>query len=178
MKIVVGLGNPGNEYEYTRHNAGWLFLSFLEKKYDFKIAEKRKNLDSIVSQIYIDGKKVLFVKPQTFMNLSGTAVQKVKKWYDVEDKDILVVFDDVDIPFGECRYKLSGSGGTHNGMKSIVSALNSKQMPRLRIGIGNLKHEKQDMADFVLQRFSKNELEVLENVFSEAFEKFTEFLDN
>lgn len=178
MKIVVGLGNPGDEYEYTRHNAGWLFLSFLESKYGFKINEKKKNLDSIVSQIYIDGKKVLFVKPQTFMNLSGIAVQKVKKWYDVEDKDILVVFDDIDIPFGEFRYKLSGSGGTHNGMKSIVSTLNSKQMPRLRIGIGNLKHEKQDMADFVLQRFSKNELEVLGNVFSEAFEKFTEFLDN
>ena len=79
MKIVVGLGNPGDEYEYTRHNAGWLFLSFLESKYGFKINEKRKNLDSIVSQIYIDGKKVLFVKPQTFMNLSGIAVQKVKK---------------------------------------------------------------------------------------------------
>ncbi len=178
MKIVVGLGNPGKEYEYTRHNTGWLFLEYLERKYGFKIDEKKKNLDSIVSQVYINNEKVLFVKPQTFMNLSGNAVLKVKKWYDVEDKDILIIFDDIDIPFGEFRYKLNGSGGTHNGMKNIVQMLNSKNMPRLRFGIGGIKHQKQDMIDFVLQRFSKNEMGMLEDVFTKAEERFLEFLDN
>ena len=112
-----------------------------------------------------------------FLDLSGNAVQKVKKWYKVENNEILIVFDDIDIPFGETRYKLSGSGGTHNGMKNIVQMLNSKDIPRLKIGIGGIKHENQDLVDFVLQKFTKSELEDLENnIFIEAEEKFDTFL--
>ena len=178
MKIVVGLGNPGKEYECTRHNAGWMFLEYLEEEYNFKIEEKKKNFEAIIAEIYLHNQKVIFVKPQTYMNLSGNAVLKIKKWYDVEDKDILIVFDDIDIPFGEFRYKLNGSGGTHNGMKSVVKSLNSKDMPRIRIGIGGIKDERQDLMNFVLQKFTKNEIASLEDVFAKAEEKFVEFLDN
>ena len=105
MKLVVGLGNPVDEYAMTRHNVGWLFLEYLEEKYGFKINDKIKATDSMVGQIYINNEKVVFAKPLTYMNLSGNAVQKLKKWYNLEDKDIIIIFDDIDIPFGECRYK-------------------------------------------------------------------------
>lgn len=175
MKIVVGLGNPDEKYGKTRHNIGWMFLDYLSKKYDFKI--QKKTLDSLIAEVNINNEKIVFVKPLTYMNLSGNAVQKVKKWYKVENKDILIVFDDIDIPFGQTRYKLSGSGGTHNGMKNIVQMLSSKDLPRIKIGIGGIKHENQDLVDFVLQKFTKSELEELENnIFIEAEEKLNTFL--
>ena len=150
MKIVVGLGNPGKEYEKTRHNCGFMFLEYLEDKYNFKISNKK--FDALIAETNINGNRVVFVKPQTYMNLSGNSVVKVKNWYKVEDKDILIVFDDIDIPFGEYRYKESGSGGSHNGMKNVVSMLSSKNMPRLRIGIGNIKHEKQDIMNLKMPK--------------------------
>lgn len=178
MKIIVGLGNIGKEYEDTRHNVAWLFLSFLEEKLNFKIQDKNKNLDSIIAQIYLNNEKVIFAKPTTYMNLSGHAVQKLKKCYKVEDKDILVIFDDIDIPFGQTRYKLNGSGGTHNGMKNVVQMLNTKDIARIKIGIGGIKHEKQDLIHFVLEKFTKKQLEELQPVFEEAYEKLKIFLDN
>lgn len=176
MKIVVGLGNPGKDYEGTRHNLGFMFLDYIKGKYNIDI--NKKMLSSKISEATINEEKVVFVKPQTFMNLSGEAVQKVKRWYKVDTKDILVIFDDVDIPFGEVRYKINGSGGTHNGMKNIVNMLNSKDFPRLKIGIGGIKHEKQSMMDFVLQRFSNEQLSILDGVFYEASLKLENFLDN
>lgn len=177
MKIIVGLGNIGKEYENTRHNVAWMFLDYLEKKLDFKIVEKNRNLECFISQIYINNEKVIFVKPTTYMNLSGNSVQKVKNWYKVEDEDILVIFDDIDIPFGETRYKLNGSGGTHNGMKSVVQMLNTKNIARIKIGIGGIKHEKQDLVNFVLSKFTKEQIEELNFVFEEAYEKLKIFLD-
>lgn len=176
MKIIVGLGNPGKEYENTRHNLGFMFLDYIKYKYNIEI--NKKMLNSKIAETTVNGEKVVFVKPQTFMNLSGDAVQKVKNWYKVDTKDILVIFDDVDIPFGEIRYKMNGSGGTHNGMKNIVNMLNSKDFPRLKIGLGGIKHEKQSMMDFVLQRFSKEELNTLDEVFYQASLKLQNFLDN
>lgn len=175
MKIVVGLGNPGKEYEKTRHNMGYMFLDYLQEKYNFSINTKK--FDSNIGEIYINNEKVIFVKPLTYMNLSGNAVSKVKTFYKVENKDILIVFDDLDIPFGEVRYKENGSGGSHNGMKNVVQMLNSKDMPRLRIGIGNIKHEKQDLVDFVLEKFTKEQMEQFEDIFDKAYEKFKLFVD-
>ena len=173
--IVVGLGNPGKEYEKTTHHIGWMFLEFLQEKYQFTI--QKKALDSMIGETVLFDQKIVFAKPLTYMNLSGNAVQKLKKWYKVEDKDIIIIFDDIDIPFGETRYKLNGSGGTHNGMKNIVQMLNSKNMPRIKIGLGGLKHEKQDLVSFVLQKFPKSELSKLENdIFPEAEEKLKIFL--
>ncbi|MDO4283346.1 MAG: aminoacyl-tRNA hydrolase [Clostridia bacterium] len=175
MKIVVGLGNPDEKYSKTRHNTGWMFLDYLSEKYDFEI--QKKTLNSLIAEVNINNEKVVFVKPLTYMNLSGNAVQKVKNWYKVENKDILVVFDDIDIPFGDVRYKLNGSGGTHNGMKNIVQMLNAKDFPRIKIGIGGMKHEKQDLVDFVLQKYTKRELNELESkIFVDAEEKLYMFL--
>ncbi len=131
MKIVVGLGNPGIGYEKTRHNFGFMFIEYLEKKYKFKMDNKK--LDSYLGECIINNEKVIFVKPTTFMNLSGEAVQKVKNWYKVQDEDIIVIFDDIDIEFGEIRYKLNGSGGSHNGMKNIVQMLSSQNIARIKL---------------------------------------------
>ena len=111
------------------------------------------------------------------MNLSGNAVQKVKNFYKVDSKDIMVIFDDIDIPFETIKYKTTGSGGTHNGMKNIVQCLNSKDFSRIKIGLGGLKHENQDLKDFVLQKFSKEQLEKLQSVFEKAEERLDEFLE-
>lgn len=177
MKIIVGLGNIGKEYENTRHNVAWMFLDYLQEKLNFKITENNKSLDCITSQVYINNEKVIFVKPTTYMNLSGHAVQKLKKWYKVDDDELLIIFDDIDIPFGETRYKLNGSGGTHNGMKNVVQMLNTKNIARLKIGIGGIKHEKQDLVSFVLQKFTKEQIKDLEIIFDEAYEKLKIFLD-
>ena len=176
MKIIVGLGNPGKDYEQTRHNIGWLFLEYLTEKYNTSIT--KSNCDSLIGETKIKNEKIIFAKPLTYMNLSGNAVSKLKKWYKVENEDILIVYDDIDIPFGTIRFREKGSGGTHDGMKNIVQMLSTQEISRLRIGLGGLKHEKQNMADFVLQRFKKEELEKLNNeIFPEAEVKFEEFLD-
>lgn len=175
MKIIVGLGNPGEKYAKTRHNTGWLFVDYLSKIYNVDVT--KNNCDALVGETKVNGEKIVFVKPLTFMNLSGNSVAKIKKWYKVENKDIMIAFDDIDIPFGTFRYREKGSGGSHNGMKNIVQMLSSEEIPRIRIGLGGLKHEKQDMADFVLQRFKNDELEKLESVFLDASKVIEEFIN-
>lgn len=175
MKIVVGLGNPGLEYATTRHNFGFMFLEYMHQKYKFDI--NKEKLDSLLGECVINGEKVIFMKPMTYMNLSGNAVVKVKNWYKVEDEDIIVVFDDIDINFGDIRYKASGSGGSHNGMKNIIQMLSTENISRIRLGIGNLKHPEQDLSNFVLGKFSKDEEEKLEEIFIKTEKKLLEFLD-
>ena len=175
MKLIVGLGNPGEKYSQTRHNIGWIFIDYLSKIYGIDV-EKNK-CDSLVGETKVNGEKIILAKPLTFMNLSGNAVVKLKKWYKVDNKDILIIFDDIDIPFGTFRYREKGSGGSHNGMKNIVQMLSTEEISRLRIGLGGLKHEKQDMADFVLQKFKKDELKNLEDIFFEASKKVEEFIE-
>ena len=175
MKLIVGLGNPGEKYSQTRHNIGWLFIDYLSEIYGIDV-EKNK-CDALVGETKVNGEKIILAKPLTFMNLSGNAVVKLKKWYKVDNKDILIIFDDIDIPFGTFRYREKGSGGSHNGMKNIVQMLSTEEISRLRIGLGGLKHEKQDMADFVLQKFKKDELKNLEDIFFEASKKVEEFIE-
>lgn len=175
MKIIVGLGNPGKEYENTKHNLGFMFLDFLNKNYlggEFKTFKNSKIIEG-----NIDNEKVILAKPQTYMNLSGDAVIKLKNWYKVDNKDILVIYDDFDIPFESVRYRESGSAGTHNGMKDIVNKLATKDIPRLRIGTGGLKKENQEIISFVLSKFSKDEINKLDTIFEKAYPKFKEFLD-
>ena len=145
MKIIIGLGNPGKNYEQTRHNIGWLFLEYLAEKYGTSIT--KSNCDSLVGEVKVNNEKIVLAKPLTYMNLSGNAVSKLKKWYKVENEDILIIYDDIDIPFGTIRFREKGSGGTHNGMKNIVQMLSTQDISRIRIGLGGLKHEKQNMAD-------------------------------
>ena len=174
MKLIVGLGNPGEKYSQTRHNIGWLFIDYLSKIYGIDV-EKNK-CDSLVGETKVNGEKIILAKPLTFMNLSGNSVSKLKQWYKLENKDILVVFDDIDIPFGTFRYRLKGSGGSHNGMKNVIQMLSSEDISRLRIGLGGLKNERQDMVDFVLQKFKKDEIEKLQDVFFDATKKVDEFI--
>jgi len=108
----------------------------------------------------------------------GNAVQQVKEFYKIDSKDLIVIFDDLDIPFGEVKYKQNGSGGTHNGMKNIVQMINTKEFPRIKIGIGNIKHEKQDLKDFVLEKFNKSQKDEINDIFEKAYEKLLLFLDN
>ena len=174
MKIVVGLGNPGKEYSNTKHNIGFLFIEYLEKKYKFEV--KKKAFDSLICETTFEDEKVVFAKPQTYMNLSGIAVQKLKNWYKVDNKDILIIYDDIDIPFGTIRYKVNSSAGSHNGMKNIIECLSSQDVPRIRVGIGGLKHENDDLKDFVLSRFSKEQLEKLDEIFSQVEDRLREFI--
>ena len=175
MKIIVGLGNPGKEYENTKHNLGFMFVDYLSKKYNLNEFKKFKN--SKITEDIIEGKKVIFAKPQTYMNLSGNAVLELKKWFKVENKDIIIIYDDFDIPFESVRLREKGTGGTHNGMKDIILKLSDTNIPRLRIGTGGLKKDKEEVISFVLSKFSKDELSKIDNIFDEAYVKLKEFLD-
>ena len=175
MKIIVGLANPGKEYENTKHNLGFMFVDYLSKKYNLNEFKKFKN--SKITEDIIEGKKVIFAKPQTYMNLSGNAVLELKKWFKVENKDIIIIYDDFDIPFESVRFREKGTGGTHNGMKDIILKLSDTNIPRLRIGTGGLKKDKEEVISFVLSKFSKDELSKIDNIFDEAYVKLKEFLD-
>lgn len=175
MKLIVGLGNPGSEYKNTRHNTGFLFLEYIEKK--FFVTYWKNELSSLIADTNINGQKIKLVKPQTFMNLSGEALSKIKNYYKIDNEDIIVIYDDVDLEFGSVRYREKGSAGTHNGMRNIVSLCSGENIPRIRIGIGRPKFENQDLADFVLSRFTKEEEEKLQDIFDETFVKLKTFID-
>lgn len=175
MKIIVGLGNPGKEYENTKHNLGFMFIDYLSKKYNLNEFKKFKN--SKITENMIDRQKIVLAKPQTYMNLSGNAVLELKKWFKVENKDIIVIYDDFDIPFASVRFREKGSGGTHNGMKDVILKLSDTNIPRLRIGTGGLKKDKEEVISFVLSKFTKDELSKIDNIFDDAYLKLKEFLD-
>lgn len=172
MKLICGLGNPGAKYENTRHNAGFLFVDAYAKKNDFpEFTQKGKALISEKGQGF---KKVILMKPQTFMNLSGEAVQEVLNFYKIDPKDLMVIYDDVDLPLGSIRYREKGSAGTHNGMKSIIQCLATLNFPRLRLGIesrGTLAPEQMPLDVFVLAPFSQEEKELFQKSIEQALEK-------
>jgi len=172
MKVICGLGNPGKEYQNTRHNVGFLTIDAFAKKMDFP--EFEADGKSLVSVKGTGKNKIMLVKPQTFMNLSGEAVRDVLSFYKVEPKDLLVIYDDVDLPLGTIRYREKGSAGTHNGMKSIVETLATIDFPRLRVGIesrGETAPAQMDLHDFVLAPFLKDEFNLLDGAISEAILK-------
>lgn len=161
MKLVVGLGNPGNDYRDTYHNIGFHALDMLASRcqaHDFAL-DKKSN--ALVSDITLFGDRVLLCKPQTYMNLSGNAVAQLAHYYKIEPKSILVAYDDIDIEKGCVRARLSGSAGTHNGMRDIVYKLGSTEFARVRIGIG-FRPEYIGLADYVLSRFTGENKAVLD----------------
>ena len=164
MYIIVGLGNPGRKYENTRHNLGFITIDRLASKHDIKV-DKIK-FKALVGDGRIAGQKVLLVKPQTYMNLSGESVREVANFYKVEPDEIIVIYDDLDLPLGNLRIRKSGSAGTHNGMKSVVYQLKSDQFPRVRIGIG--QNVDKDIIDFVIGGFRKEEVPILEDTVDKA----------
>ncbi len=155
MWLIVGLGNPGTTYAHTRHNIGFDAIDLLANRHGLEVRGKRAQ--SLVGEGQIAGQRVVLVKPQTYMNLSGQAVSALRNWYKIDPAhDLLVIYDDMDLPFGRLRFRERGSAGTHNGMRSIVAQLGSSEFPRLRVGIDQAPGH-QDAASYVLSRFSKEE---------------------
>lgn len=163
--IIVGLGNPGREYEGTRHNTGFMVMDRLAEKY--KIEVKKQKCKALLGQGEIEGEKVLLVKPQTYMNLSGQAVAEVVNFYKEDLENLVIVFDDIDLPVGKLRIKERGSAGTHNGMKSIVSSLGTTEFKRVKVGIGK-QMPGEDLANYVLGTFQKEERDLLADAMENA----------
>lgn len=154
LYIVIGLGNPGKDYANTRHNAGFDTIDILSDRYGIDI--NKIKFKAVFGEGRIGSKKVILLKPQTFMNNSGISVREVVDFYKVPVENIIVVVDDIDIDFATVRVKGKGSGGSHNGLKSIIQHIQTDKFPRVKIGVGK-KHPNQNLADFVLSRFSKEE---------------------
>lgn len=168
MKLVVGLGNPGKEYNLTRHNVGFMILdNFLgEVKWSTKF-------NGLYYERNINDEKYIFVKPQSYMNLSGSVVKKFINFYKIDSKDLLVIHDDLDLPVGKYRIKINSSAGGHNGIKDIISCLNTNEFVRLKIGIS--QNRDIDTKDYVLGKFSKNDIELIDknnNAYKDIIENF------
>jgi len=159
--IVVGLGNPGTKYAETRHNAGFISIDHFINKY--KLKEKIK-FDSLFCVENVFGKKVLFLKPQTFMNDSGRAVYSAAKYYGVPVENIIVIFDDISLNPGQLRIRRNGSAGGHNGIKSIIEYLQSSDFPRIKIGVGAKPHPDYDLADWVLSKFPSSDRKKIDSL--------------
>ena len=149
--LAVFLGNPGPKYDFTRHNAGFLVCDALAKKKGFSV--NRLRFSALTAQVDLGGEKVLVMKPQTFMNLSGNAVGQAARFYKIPADHVLVVSDEVSLPPGKLRIRTKGSAGGHNGLKSIIAALGTDAFPRIRVGVGAPPHPDYDMADWVLGVF-------------------------
>lgn len=158
MKLIVGLGNPGKEYENTRHNIGFMVIDNYIKE-----ATWQKKYNALYTTDIINNEKVIFVKPETFMNLSGNSIIEFVNFYKIEEKDILIIHDDLDMPFGKIRVKTNSSAGGHNGIKSIIERLGNKNFARLKIGISH--NITGDTKDFVLGKFNKAQLEELNKLY-------------
>ncbi len=163
MKVVIGLGNPGSRYVFTRHNAGYLFLDYVSEKMECSPWSGER------FYMYSSCENLFLAKPSTYMNLSGSAFPYILRDFSADVHEILVVYDDVSLPLGKIRIRKSGSDGGHNGVKSIISVLERTDFPRMRIGIG-LKPKGVDLASYVLSEFSDEELEKLYKVFSMAYD--------
>lgn len=157
MKLIVGLGNPGREYENTRHNMGFITIDRFADRYNVKIDKKKFN--GIYTDLNINGEKVILLKPQAYINLSGEVVRKFVDFYKISIDDILVISDDLDLEFGTFKLKSQGSSGGHNGLKNIELHLATREYKRLKVGISNNK--KIDTKDYVLSKFSNDEVKII-----------------
>lgn len=160
--IIVGLGNPGKEYEHTRHNAGFIAIDKIVKKYNCNITKLKYK--AMIGDCTISSKRVLLMKPQTFMNLSGEAVVQAMNFYKIPPENIIVLFDDISLDVGRMRVRRKGSDGGQRGMRSIIGLSGSENFPRVKIGIGGKPNPHWQLADWVLSRFTKDELDTLDNV--------------
>ncbi|OEG00293.1 aminoacyl-tRNA hydrolase [Vulcanibacillus modesticaldus] len=161
MKIIVGLGNPGKKYEYTKHNIGFLTIDNLTKKIgENSMIKDISKFNALITKISHNNQQVLLVKPLTYMNLSGEAVRPILDWYKIDIEDMIIIYDDLDLPLGKIRIREKGSAGGHNGMKSIIQNVGTDQFKRIRIGID--RKEEIPVVDYVLTPFSAQEKTVIE----------------
>lgn len=156
MKLIVGLGNPGQEYEKTRHNAGFRVMDALADH--CKISIDKKKFNALIAPTTIQTEKVLLMKPQTYMNASGEAVQAAMRFYRIEPKDLLVIYDDMDLAVGKIRLREKGSAGGQNGMKNIIAHIHTQEFPRIRVGIGKSTYG--NVIDWVLGKMTKEDMEL------------------
>ena len=157
--LLVGLGNPGSKYESTRHNMGFLAVDGLARRKGFRFNKLR--FRAWTAEWMVNGEKVLVMKPQTYMNLSGEAVGEAARFYKIPADHVVVISDDISLPVGKLRIRTGGSAGGHNGIKSIIAQLGTETFPRIRVGVGEKPNPQYDLADWVLSKFSETDMEAL-----------------
>lgn len=170
MKLIVGLGNPGKEYEKSRHNVGFMFIDNYAEKRGLTFKEK---MSALYAEDNINGEKVIIIKPLTFMNLSGNAVRKFSDFYKIDSSNILVIYDDTSFEVGKIKIKKSGSSGGHNGINNIINMMNTEDIKRVKIGIGKNERE---LKDYVLGNFSKKDFEQLKETLDLSESIINDFL--
>lgn len=168
MKLICGLGNPGDEYKNTRHNAGFIFLDKFAGDLNAGEFKKKNDFNALVAESGDGADKVIFMKPLTFMNKSGESVSRIANFYKILPEDIFIIYDDIDLPLGSIRFRKTGSAGTHNGMRSIISCLGSQDFPRLRLGIESRTNKNFPLDAFVLSRFTDEEMKIFMNSIDEG----------
>ena len=174
MKLIVGLGNPGKEYAGTRHNCGFMVIDRLASKLNVDVDQDK--FKGLYAKVKYHGEDIILLKPQTYMNLSGESVNAVMNFFKIDKEDLLVIYDDLDMPVGKLRLRKTGSAGGHNGIKNIIAHLNSQDFKRIRVGID--RHKYMNVADYVLSRFSKVESEAIEQGIENAANAVLDYLDN
>ena len=176
MYLVIGLGNPGRQYDMTRHNIGFHTIDYIADQYRVKV--NKLKYKALYGECSIGGEKTLLIKPQTYMNLSGESIIDFVNFYKIPVKNIIVISDDINLDAGRLRIRPKGSAGGHNGLKSIIYMLQSDEFPRIRMGVGAPRHEDYDLADFVLGRFTKDEIPVMEDAIQRASKAVEEIIKN
>lgn len=173
LYVIAGLGNPGNRYDNTRHNVGFEAIDYLASKHNISLTKLK--FKALYGEGYIEGKRVLLVKPQTFMNLSGESLRDILDWYKLPVNNLIVLYDDIDLDTGKLRIRPKGSAGSHNGMKSIIYQLQKDSFPRVRLGIGK-PPVGWDLADFVLSKFSADDRKLINDCVIRSAEAISLFL--
>ena len=173
MKLIVGLGNPGKEYENTRHNIGFMIVDQYAKYYNLDNFKNKFNGSFL--KVYRNGEYFIILKPLSYMNLSGTVVKKFVDFYKIKASDILIIHDDLDLPIGKIKIKAKGSSGGHNGIKNIIENLKTEEFARFKIGID--KDTNKQIKDYVLDKFSKKELDVIDKIYNFSSDIIDDFLD-
>ncbi|TSC74267.1 MAG: peptidyl-tRNA hydrolase, PTH1 family [Parcubacteria group bacterium Gr01-1014_44] len=187
MYLIIGLGNPDKEYSETRHNSGFLFLDFLAKEIKASDFQPEKKLLAETANGKLNGEKIILAKPQTFVNKSGEAVKKIKTFYKIPVENILIVHDDLDVPFGSIKFSSGSGAGGHKGIKSIIGQLKTEKISRLKIGLANSKlkiargqkldeKRKEMIAGFVLSKFTPGEKTKLKEIFQEGLKKIEQWI--
>jgi PTH1 family peptidyl-tRNA hydrolase len=170
MWLIVGLGNPGSKYLLTRHNAGFMALDYLVKSIGVRNEDGKQDFKANTIDFKWDDQPVKLVKPLTYMNKSGESVGEIMRYYKIPVEKVIIVYDDLDTPFGQIRLKTKGGDGGHNGIKSLIEHLSGNEFLRVRIGIGRPPHPDMDPADYVLQNFSKQEQPALPDILNTALD--------
>lgn len=173
MKLIVGLGNPGKQYEKTRHNVGFDVIDHLSNEYNIKLDQSK--FKGMFGVGYVSGEKVFLLKPLTYMNLSGESIRPMIDYFGIELEDIVVIYDDLDLPVGKIRLREKGSAGGHNGIKSSISHLGTQEFKRIRVGVGRPTNG-MSISDYVLSRFSTDEQKTIDLIVKKCGEACTEWI--